>query len=33
MIRFVHARYRYEIEIPNDLCQGDNKLEDLVVTS
>lgn len=33
-IKFVHARYRYEIEIPNDICNNEKiKLEDLVLTS
>jgi DNA mismatch repair protein MSH6 len=32
-IKFVHARYRYEIEIANELVKGDKKPEDLVITS
>jgi len=33
MIRYVHSKLRYEIEIPIELVNGVNKLEDLVMTS
>ena len=32
-IKYVHARYRYEIEIPNELCKEKFKPDDLVITS
>lgn len=32
-IKFVNARYRFEIEIPNEICKGNSKLEELVITS
>jgi DNA mismatch repair protein MSH6 len=32
-IKYVHTRYRYEIEIPNELIKGNKKPEDLVLTS
>jgi len=32
-VKYAHARYRYEIEVPNELVKGEAKLEDFVVTS
>lgn len=32
-IRYVHSRLRYEVEIPNELVNGDKKLDELVMTS
>ena len=32
-IKFVNARYRFEIEIQNEACKGNNKLDELVITS
>lgn len=33
-VRFVHTKYRYEIEIPNEMLRtADKKLEELVLTS
>ena len=32
-IKFVHSRYRYEVEMPLKLVDGDKKPDDLVPTS
>ena len=32
-VKFMHARYRFEIEIPNDLTIDKEIAEDLVITS
>ena len=33
MVKYVHARYRFEIEMPNELCDEKDQTEDLVITS
>jgi len=32
-IKYCHSKLRYEIEIPNELVKGDNKPDELVLTS
>ena len=32
-VKFVHAKYRYEIEVPNDMVKNDKLLDEMVLTS